>query len=86
MRFATPQGFNQGVDFETYVKDAFDVLYREGETAPKMLSIGLHCRLIGRPARFAALERLVDYILSHDDVWVCRRVDIARHWRAQFPR
>ncbi|NOX81750.1 MAG: allantoinase PuuE [Alphaproteobacteria bacterium] len=84
MRFATQQGFNTA-DFETYLKDAFDVLYREGAEAPKMLSVGLHCRLIGRPARFKALEAFVDYISSFDDVWVCRRVDIARHWRARHP-
>ncbi len=85
MRFATQQGFNTGTDFETYLKDAFDVLYREGAEAPKMLSVGLHCRLIGRPARFKALEAFVDYVSSFDDAWVCRRVDIARHWRARHP-
>jgi len=85
MRFATQQGFNTGADFETYLKDAFDVLYREGARAPKMLSVGLHCRLIGRPARFKALENFVDHVLSFDDVWVCRRVDIARHWRKRHP-
>ena len=85
MRFATNQGFNSGDQFFTYLRDAFDVLYAEGETAPKMLSVGLHCRLAGRPARIAALARFLDYILSHDDVWVCRRIDIARHWRAHHP-
>ncbi len=85
MRFAMQQGFNTGADFEIYLKDAFDVLYREGARAPKMLSVGLHCRLIGRPARFKALESFVDHILSFDDVWVCRRVDIARHWRKRHP-
>ncbi len=80
MRFATYQGFNSGDQFYTYLKDAFDVLYAEGETAPKMLSIGLHCRLSGRPARAAALARFLDYVQQHSDVWVCRRVDIARHW------
>ncbi len=85
MRFATLQGFNTGADFETYLKDAFDVLYREGAEVAKMLSVGLHCRLIGRPARFKALEAFVDYISSFDDVWVCRRIDIARHWRARHP-
>lgn len=80
MRFATYQGFNSGDQFYTYLKDAFDVLYAEGETAPKMLSIGLHCRLSGRPARAAALARFLDYVQHHSDVWVCRRVDIARHW------
>jgi allantoinase len=85
MRFATPQGFNTGEHFLTYCRDAFDVLYAEGLTNPKMLSIGLHARIIGRPGRFAALARLVDYIAGHEDVWVCRRVDIARHWIESFP-
>ena len=85
MRFATPQGFNSSADFETYLKDAFDVLYREGEEAPKMMSVGLHCRLIGRPGRFRALQNFVDHILTFDDVWVCRRIDIAEHWRKNHP-
>jgi allantoinase len=85
MRFATPQGFNSGDQFLTYCRDAFDVLHEEGATHPKMLTIGLHGRIIGRPARFAALRRLVDHITAHDDVWVCRRVDIARHWLETFP-
>ncbi|WP_204151759.1 allantoinase PuuE [Leptolyngbya sp. CCY15150] len=80
MRFATAQGFNSGDQFFTYLKDAFDVLYAEGETAPKMLNIGLHCRLSGRPGRTAALARFLDYIQSRDRVWICRRIDIARHW------
>ncbi|OYR20177.1 allantoinase PuuE [Brucella thiophenivorans] len=81
MRFATPQGFNSGDQFYSYLKDTFDVLYREGaEGAPKMMSIGLHCRLVGRPGRVAALERFLDYVQSHDKVWVAKRVDIARHW------
>ncbi len=80
MRFATYQGFNSGDQFFTYLKDAFDVLYAEGEIAPKMLSIGLHCRLSGRPGRAAALARFLDYVQSHPKVWICRRVDIARHW------
>lgn len=80
MRFATAQGFNCGDQFFSYLKDAFDVLYAEGETAPKMLNIGLHCRLVGRPGRTAALARFLDYIQSHDKVWICRRMDIARHW------
>ncbi len=80
MRFATNQGFNSGDQFYTYLKDAFDVLYAEGETAPKMLSVGLHCRLVGRPARAAALARFIDYVLSHDKAWVPTRLDIARHW------
>ena len=80
MRFATPQGFNSGDQFFSYLKDAFDVLYAEGETAPKMLSIGLHCRLIGRPGRAASLARFLDYAMSHDKVWFATRLDIARHW------
>jgi allantoinase len=85
MRFATPQGFNSGDQFGSYLCDAFDVLYEEGRAAPKMMSIGLHCRLIGRPGRLRALQRFVDHVLSHDQVWVCRRVDIARHWRLHHP-
>lgn len=85
MRFAAAQGFNSGEQFFTYLKDAFDVLYAEGETAPKMLSVGLHCRIVGRPGRIAALERFLRYIQEHKDVWICRRIDIARHWRATFP-
>ena len=89
MRFAAAQGFNSGTQFFDYLKDAFDVLYREGDPngldAPKMLSIGLHARLIGRPARIAALERFLDYVQAHDQVWVCRRIDIARHWIATHP-
>ena len=85
MRFATPQGFNSGEQFYQYLKDAFDVLYAEGDTAPKMLSIGLHCRLVGRPARLMALKRFIDHVLSHQNVWVCTREDIARHWQQHFP-
>jgi peptidoglycan/xylan/chitin deacetylase (PgdA/CDA1 family) len=85
MRFAMAQGFNAGDQFLNYLKDSFDVLYEEGATSPKMLSVGLHCRLAGRPGRFAALKRFVEYAQGHDDVWFCRRVDIARHWRAEFP-
>ena len=85
MRFATAQGFNSGDQFYTYLCDTFDVLYREGETTPKMMSVGLHCRLAGRPGRAAALERFLDHAQSHDDVWICRRVDIARHWHAHRP-
>lgn len=83
MRFATVQGFNAGEQFFNYLKDSFDVLHAEGEFAPKMLSIGLHCRLAGRPGRIAALERFLRYLRSHTDVWVCRRIDIARHWHAE---
>jgi allantoinase len=85
MRFATPQGFNCGEQFLAYCRDAFDVLYEEGADRPRMLSIGLHARIIGRPARFAALVRLLDHITGHDRVWICRRVDIARHWAATHP-
>ena len=80
MRFATYQGFNSGDQFFTYLKDAFDVLYAEGETSPKMMSVGLHCRLSGRPGRTAALARFLDYVQQKSDVWLCRRIDIAHHW------
>jgi OHCU decarboxylase len=86
MRFATPQGFNSGDQFFAYLKDAFDTLYAEGKAGrPRMMSIGLHCRLIGRPGRAAALQRFIDYVKSHDHVWLARRIDIAEHWRAQHP-
>jgi len=89
MRFAAAQGFNSGTQFFDYLKDAFDVLYREGDPVgldrPKMLSIGLHCRLAGRPARAAALERFLDYVQSHANVWITRRIDIAEHWRGTHP-
>lgn len=85
MRFTQVQGFNNGEQFYQYLKDAFDVLYEEGAEAPKMLSIGLHCRLIGRPARLAALRRFIEYAKSHEQVWFARRVDIARHWHATHP-
>jgi putative urate catabolism protein len=83
MRFATPQGFNSGEQFFAYLKDSFDMLYAEGEAGqPKMMSIGLHCRLAGRPGRAAALARFLDYVMAHDGVWPARRIDIARHWHA----
>jgi putative urate catabolism protein len=85
MRFALPQGFSHGDPFFQYLRDAFDVLYAEGEEAPKMLSIGMHCRLLGRPGRMRALQRFLDHIEAHDRVWVCRRVDIARHWIDTHP-
>ncbi len=85
MRFATPAGFSTGDEFFSYLRDAFDLLYREGEAAPKMMSVGLHCRLAGRPARAAALERFLDHVQRHPQVWICRRVDIARHWIAHHP-
>jgi len=80
MRFASLQGFNSGEQFFNYLRDAFNVLYAEGETSPKMLSIGLHCRLVGRPGRIASLEKFIAHVNSHSDVWICRRIDIARHW------
>jgi putative urate catabolism protein len=88
MRFATAQGFNSGDQFFTYLKDTFDVLYAEGRAgSPKMMSVGLHCRLVGRPGRSASLARFVDYVVSHPDVWVATRQDIARHWHTHhFPR
>lgn len=85
MRFVAPQGFNTGDHFFSYLKDAFDVLYAEGDESPKMMSVGLHCRLIGRPGRFASLQRFLDYIQRHDKVWITRRIDIARHWRKTHP-
>ena len=86
MRFATPQGFNAGAQFFDYLKDSFDVLYAEGEAgAPKMLSIGLHCRLVGRPGRAAALQRFIDYAKGHDKVWFARRIEIAKHWERYHP-
>jgi putative urate catabolism protein len=85
MRFGTYQGFNAGDQFYTYLKDTFDMLYQEGASAPKMMSIGLHCRLAGRPGRAAALARFLDYVSDHDQVWVTRRIDIARHWQQHFP-
>ena len=80
MRFATNQGFNSGDQFFNYLKDSFDVLYKEGEKNPKMMSVGLHCRLVGKPGRLKSLEKFLDYILKHDDVWICKRIDIAKHW------
>lgn len=85
MRFATSQGFNSGDQFFAYLKDAFDTLYAEGDESPKMMSIGLHCRLVGRPGRAASLARFLDYVKSHDKAWVCRRIDIARHWIEKHP-
>jgi putative urate catabolism protein len=86
MRFATPQGFNSGDQFYAYLKDSFDILYAEGTAgSPKMMSVGLHCRLAGRPGRAAALMRFLDYVAGHSDAWVTRRIDIARHWHDNFP-
>ena len=80
MRFATNQGFNTGDHFYSYLKDSFDALYEEGRTNPKMMSVGLHCRLIGKPGRIQSLKKFLDYIQKHEDIWVCKRVDIAKHW------
>ncbi len=89
MRFALPQGFSHADPFFHYLKDSFDALYAEGnpagQNAPKMMSIGMHCRLLGRPGRIAALQRFLDHIQSHEGVWVARRIDVARHWAAQHP-
>jgi peptidoglycan/xylan/chitin deacetylase (PgdA/CDA1 family) len=85
MRFVAVQGFNSGDQFFVYLRDAFDILYAEGETAPKMLSIGLHGRVVGHPARMAALKRFIDHILAHERVWIARRIDIARHWLSVHP-
>jgi putative urate catabolism protein len=85
MRFCAAQGFNSGEQFFTYLKDAFDILYQEGENSPKMLSVGLHCRIVGRPARAASLVRFLDYIRSFDKVWIATRFDIANHWQETHP-
>jgi allantoinase len=89
MRFSSAQGFAQGDDFFTYLKDSFDVLYAEGDpqglNAPKMLNVGMHCRLLGRPGRLRALQRFLDYVQSHGHVWICRRIDIAKHWTSTHP-
>jgi putative urate catabolism protein len=86
MRFATPGGFNSGEQFLAYLKDSFDTLYAEGvRGSPKMLSVGLHCRLVGRPGRAAALTRFLDHVQGRERVWVCRRLDIARHWHEAHP-
>jgi allantoinase len=85
MRFALPQGYSHAEPFYQYLKDSFDALYAEGETSPKMMSVGMHCRLLGRPGRIRALQRFLDYIATHDRVWVCRRIDIAQHWREVHP-
>jgi peptidoglycan/xylan/chitin deacetylase (PgdA/CDA1 family) len=89
MRFSSAQGFAQGDDFFTYLRDSFDVLYAEGDpqglNAPKMLNIGMHCRLLGRPGRMKSLQNFLDYVQGHSNVWICRRIDIARHWRKVHP-
>jgi putative urate catabolism protein len=85
MRFAAPQGFNSGEQFYQYLRDAFDVLYEEGAQAPRMMSVGLHCRLVGRPGRFRALQRFLDYVQARDGVWIATRAAIARHWAERHP-
>ena len=85
MRFATAQGFNSSEQFFTYLRDAFDTLYEEGEQHPKMMSIGMHATLLGRPGRIRALKRFIEHIVKYDKVWIARRIDIAKHWRQQFP-
>jgi allantoinase len=85
MRFALPQGFSHGNEFFEYLRDSFDVLWAEGAERPAMMSIGMHCRLLGRPGRHRALQRFLDHVQAHDRVWITRRIDIARHWRAVHP-
>lgn len=85
MRFSLPQGFSQAEDFFVYLRDSFDALYAEGADSPKMMSIGMHCRLLGRPGRIVALQKFLDHVEKHSHVWICRRVDIARHWKATHP-
>jgi len=86
MRFATNQGFNTGDHFFTYLKDSFDALYEEGKTSPKMMSVGLHCRIVGKPGRIQALKKFLNYIKKHKNVWVCKRVDIAKHWIKNYSK
>ena len=85
MRFALPQGYSHADPFFEYLRDSFDALYAEGEDAPKMMSVGMHCRLLGRPGRITALQRFLDHVAKHDKVWICRRIDIARHWKQTHP-
>ena len=85
MRFATNQGFNSGDQFYTYLKDSFDALYQEGKTNPKMMTVGLHCRLIGRPGRIQSLRKFLNYVLKHKKVWICKRLDIANFWIKNHP-
>jgi allantoinase len=86
MRFATNQGFNTGDHFYNYLKDSFDALYEEGKTSPKMMSVGLHCRLIGRPGRIQSLKKFLDYVLKFNDIWICKRIDIAKHWIKNYSK
>ena len=85
MRFALPQGYSHGDEFFEYLRDAFDVHYAEGDERPSMMSIGMHCRLLGRPGRMRALQRFLDHVEHHDRVWVTRRIDIADHWKQHPP-
>jgi putative urate catabolism protein len=85
MRFALPQGYSHADPFFQYMRDTFDALYAEGDEAPKMMSVGIHCRLLGRPGRIVALQKFLDHIARHDRVWVCKRIDIARHWKQVHP-
>ena len=85
MRFSLPQGFSQAEDFFIYLRDSFDALYAEGAESPKMMSVGMHCRLLGKPGRIVALQKFLDHIAKHERVWVCRRIDIARHWKKVHP-
>jgi len=84
MRFASPQGFNSGDQFFNYLKDSFDALYREGETSPKMMSVGMHARILGRPGRIIAMRKFLEYISTFDNVWLCSRSEIADHWYKNF--
>ena len=85
MRFSLPQGYSQADDFFIYLRDTFDALWAEGDETPRMMNVGMHCRLLGRPGRIVALQRFLDHLARHDRVWVTRRIDIARHWRATHP-
>ncbi|HEY1091176.1 MAG TPA: allantoinase, partial [Burkholderiaceae bacterium] len=85
MRFALPQGFSHGDEFFEYLRDAFDVHYAEGDERPMMMSIGMHCRLLGRPGRMRALQRFLDHVQKHTRVWIARRIDIAQHWKQEHP-
>ena len=85
MRFALPQGFSHGNEFYAYLRDAFAVHYAEGDERPSMMSIGMHCRLLGRPGRLRGLQRFLDHVQRHERVWITRRIDIAQHWKAQHP-
>jgi peptidoglycan/xylan/chitin deacetylase (PgdA/CDA1 family) len=85
LRFVTAQGFHTSEQFFTYLRDTFDVLYAESAVTPRMMSVGMHVRLVGRPGRLAGLARFLEYVRRYDDVWICRKVDVARHWREHHP-